>query len=117
MPNKSGSNRIGWNRRGPSISQQMDNARFQSEVLDPESKYWQGKVEITKDLLITSMGEVEFVEWADRVFPGETIDQATWKEIAELYDQKFRRIQAEIALGESHSWMDDPKHFKTNGVC
>jgi len=116
MPDKTGSNRIGWNRRGPSISQQMDNAHFQSEVLDPESKYWQGKAEISQDLLISSMGEGEFVEWANRVFPGETIDQATWKEIADLYDQKFRRIQAEIALGESHSWVDDPKHFKTNGV-
>jgi hypothetical protein len=41
------------------------------------------------------MGEEQFLEWVERLFPGDSIEQATWKEIHELYEAKFRVIQGE----------------------
>ncbi len=116
MPDKSGSNRIGFNRRGPSVNDEMENALHQSELLDPDSDYWQARTFRSKDFLRQCMGDKEFEEWAERMFPGDTIDQATWKEIHEAYDGKFQRVQAEIAMVDDHDRQEDPRHIKTNGV-
>ena len=116
MPDKSGSNRIGWNRRGPGVSEQIENARHQSEIANPESYYWKNRTCITRDHLADCMGDKEFMEWVERLLPGDSIDQMTWKEIHEFYNEKFQRVQAEIAMADSHDWEDDPRHTKTNGV-
>ncbi len=116
MPDKSGSNRIGWNQRGPTVRDQLKNALHQSGIANPDSDYWETRAFKSKDFLCQCMGNKEFEEWAERMFPGDTIDQATWKEIHEAYDMKFQRIQAEIAMVDDHDRKEDPKHIKTNGV-
>ena len=116
MPDKSGSNRIGFNRRGPSVKEQMENALQQSEILDPDSKYWEIRTFQAKDHLVLCMGASEFDEWAERLFPGDVINDVPWKEIHEVYNEKFQRIQAEIAMVDAHDQDEDPRHIKTNGV-
>ncbi len=115
MPDKSGSNRIGFNRRGPGISEQIENARHQSEISNPDSYYWRSRAIHARDNLALCMGVKEFEEWVERLYPGDVIDSVPWKEIHEAYSQKFQRVQAEIAMADSHDWEDDPNHLKTNG--
>ncbi len=116
MPDKTGSNRIGFNRRGPGVSEQLESAKMQSEILNPESDYWEIRTNITRDHLASCMGDQEFMEWIERLLPGDSIDGMTWEEIHKFYEGKFQRVQAEIAMGDGHDWEDDPRHFKTNGV-
>jgi hypothetical protein len=87
-----------------------------SEYADPDSYHWKNQAENYQLMLAEKMGDEEFAEWADRLFPRDSIEEATWKEIAELYEAKFRVIQAEERGAEKHDWENDPKHFKTNGV-
>ena len=93
MANDYNYQRTGWNKRGPIVALQMENARYQSELLNPDSYYWQTRALDMKFWLIQKMGAQEFDEWADRLFPGYSIEEATWKEIHELYEAKFRVIQ------------------------
>jgi len=117
MPDKSGSNRIGWNRRGPSEKDQFKSAQARSEIVDTNSRYWENRTFQVKDLLIECMGEKEFEEWAERLFPALSIVAVPWKEIYEAYFGKLQRIQSEIAMVDAvRDWEDDPRHCKTNGV-
>ena len=117
MPDKSGSNRIGWNRRGPSEKDLFESALEQSGIANPESDYWKNRTYQARDHLADCMGDQEFVEWVERLLPGDTIEEMTWEELHVFYDGKFQRIQAEIALVDSaRDWEDDPRHIKTNGV-
>lgn len=116
MPDKSGSNRIGWNQRGPTVSDQLETAKEQSEIANPDSDYWKFRAYQSVDYLVSCMGASEFEEWAERLLPGDTIDELTWKEIHTFYDGKFQRVQAEIAMVDGRDWEDDPRHIKTNGV-
>ena len=61
-----------------------------AEFNDPDSYHWQTSALDMKHWLILKMGAEAFDVWADRLFPGE----ATWKEIHELYEAKFRVIQS-----------------------
>ncbi len=65
------------------------------EYNDPDSLHWENRTQEIKHMLILKMGEDAFLEWADRLFPGDSIDEATWKEIFDLYEVKFRVCQAE----------------------
>jgi hypothetical protein len=114
MTDKHGSNRYGWNQRGPRDADVMNHAR---EISDPESYYWQNKTRNFKLRLIEVMGGEQFVEWAERVFPGATIDEATWKQIAEQYEHKLRIEEGapDKRECERHDWQNNPKHYKTNG--
>ena len=87
-----------------------------SEYNDPDSLHWETRTQEMKQLLILKMGEGTFLEWADRLFPGDSMDEATWKQIFDLYEAKFRVCQAKDREAERHDWPDDPKHYKTNGV-
>ena len=69
----------------------VPNAEFE----DPDSYHWQTRALDMTFLLIQKMGEQEFEVWAERLFPGDVIDQTTWKEIFDLYEAKFRVFQAE----------------------
>ena len=97
-------NFIGW----PPVP----NAEFEK----PDSDYWYARVFDMQKWLILKMGKEQFEEWADRLFPDDSIEDATWKEIFDLYEAKFRVCQAEEREVEKHGWEDDPKHYKTNGV-
>lgn len=59
------------------------------DYTDPDSNHWENRALDMKHWLILKMGKDEFKEWADRLFPDDTIEQATWKEIWELYKAKF----------------------------
>jgi outer membrane biogenesis lipoprotein LolB len=114
MPNKSGSNRVGWNQRGPTDAQMLRDAQERS---DPESYHWQNKTRNYKMRLCEVMGDAEFEAWADRAFPGDTIDDATWKQIAELYAAKLHIEEGapDERECERHDWKNNPKHYKTTG--
>jgi hypothetical protein len=116
MPDKSGSNRIGWNQRGPTDKDILADAIEISEIMDPNSRYWMNRTYQTRDMLVDCMGEKEFEEWAERMFPGIEIDSVSWSDIHSAYDGKFQRIQAEIAMVDDHDQQEDPRHIKTNGV-
>jgi len=66
-----------------------------AEFENPDSYHWQQRTLDMKYWLIAKMGKTEFAAWADRLFPGDSIDDATWKEIFDLYEAKFRVIQGE----------------------
>lgn len=116
MPDKSGSNRIGFNRRGPSVKDQIDNARRLSAMNNPESRYWENRAKFTMDMLLSCVGEEEYKRLGEERFPGRSIDDFTWKEIHEAYDGMFQRVQAEIAMADFPNPENDPLHLKTNGV-
>ena len=116
VPDKSGSNRIGWNQRGPSEKDQFKSALEQSGIANPDSGYWQIRTNIIRNCLAACMGDREFTEWAERLLPDDSIDELTWEEIHTFYDGKFQRVQAEIAMFDCHDWEDDPRHIKTNGI-
>ena len=65
------------------------------EFNDPDSYHWQQRTLDMKYWLIAKMGKIDFAAWADRLFPGDSIEEATWKEIFDLYEAKFRVIQGE----------------------
>lgn len=92
MPDKHGSNRYGWNQRGGTNKQLLENARYQSEILNPDSRHWENKTWAVQEKLVEKMGAAEFEAWAERLFPGDSIDDATWKEIFELYQAKFDNL-------------------------
>ncbi len=86
-----------------------------SEFNDPDSRHWHDRADDMKQLLILKMDGEEFVEWADRLFPDDSINDATWREIFELYEAKYRVIQGEEREVERHDQDNDPKHYKMNG--
>lgn len=90
MPGKYGSNRVGWNQRGPGIRDQMADAIERS---NPESYYWQNKTKNVKLALIEAMGDVDFVAFAESTFPGQVIDGFTWQQIYKTYASKLAEVQ------------------------
>lgn len=105
MPNKMGSNRIGWNQRGPTTRDQVAWAKQQSEINNPESYYWQQQTFIVKDLLIKAIGEDAFIAFADCIFPGKTIDDYSWQQIHDTYDAKLARVKTEQLEQEASKWI------------
>ena len=90
MPNRRGSNRIGWNQRGPTIRGQMANAIERS---NPESYYWQNKTHNVRLALIEAMGEVDFNAYVESTLPGKTINDFTWQQIYKTYASKLAEVQ------------------------
>lgn len=116
MANKQGSNRIGWNQRGPTNREIMQQAKEKSEELNPESYYWQNASWNMVAALAEKMGEVEFEAFAELTFPGESIDQYTWKQIHDTYAAKLARVKVEELDADARSWIDDPAHLKMRGT-
>lgn len=116
MPNRMGSNRIGWNQRGPTNRELLQQAREQSEKLNPESYHWQNATYNLVAALAERMGKEEFEEWAEMVFPGDSIEDYTWKQIHDTYLAKLERLQAEELDAEAREWVNRPEHYKMNGV-
>ena len=109
MPSSHDYGRSGWNKRGPTIASQLQNAK---EISDPNSYHWQNKANNAKLALEEVMGGDQFEAWIERLWPGDTIDSVTWKEICEMFVVKLER---ELAGGISRNPSNDPKHCKTNG--
>lgn len=116
MANKQGSNRIGWNQRGPTNRELMQQAREGSERLNPESYYWQNETWNLIHALAEKMGRVEFDAFAGLTFPGDSIDQYTWKQIRDTYAAKLERLHVEELEAESRNWINNPSHVKMRGV-
>lgn len=90
MPGKYGSNRVGWNQRGPGIREQLANAIERS---NPDSYHWRNKTHNARLALIEAMGDVDFVAFAESTFPGQSIDDFTWRQICVTYDSKLAEVQ------------------------
>ena len=116
MANKQGSNRIGWNQRGPTNRELIQQAEDKSELIDPESYYWQNSTWNLVAALAEKMGEAEFEDFAELTFPGDSIDQYTWKQIHDTYAAKLERLPVEALDAEARSWINDPAHLKMRGI-
>ena len=103
MPNRHGSNRIGWNQRGPTIKDQM---RWARELSNPDSYHWQNQTHNAKLALIEAMGLDDFEAYAESIFPGDSIESYTWQQIYDTYAAKLARIKADKLDQEASSWMD-----------
>ena len=88
-----------------------------SEHADPDSYHWQTSALDMKHWLILKMGADAFDVWADRLFPGDSIEQATWKEIFDLYDKKFRVYQAQDRELNECSCLPDLPDGRSRGHC
>lgn len=64
-----------------------------SEVANPESLYWQAEAESYSTWLSLKLGVKDCKDLLDRVFPGESIQDRTWKEIADAHRRAFRAVQ------------------------
>lgn len=93
MPNRFGSNRIGWNQRGPSNKDLFIAAKHTAEINDPDSIYWRQEAYFVKTKLSHAMGAINFEAWAESVYPGNSINDFTWREIYEAYQEKFVEIK------------------------
>jgi hypothetical protein len=116
MPNDYTYARTGWNKRGPTVAMQLENALERSELLNPDSDHWAKKAIAMRNQLSDEMGWDEFNEWVVRLFPEETIELHTWKEIFELYEAHLKVCQMVEREAELHDPNNDPRHLKTNGV-
>lgn len=100
MTGKYGSNRVGWNQRGPTNKQMFEWAKEESEQLDPESYYWQNKAQNAIYSLGDSIGYDACRAFGEAVYPGETIDGFTWQHIHNTYTAELARVQAEQEPGQ-----------------
>jgi hypothetical protein len=107
--------RTGWNKRGPSNAYYLQLAKDQSEMLqNPDSNHWKKKALEMRDWLVKKMGGDEFEAWADRLFPEDTIDQATWKEVYELYEAHYKLLLDECSCKPD---LPDGRCFPLCDVC
>lgn len=67
-----------------------------SEVANPESLYWQAEAETYSTWLSLKLGEVDCKALLERIFPGESIQDKTWKEIADAHRRAFRAVQEDV---------------------
>lgn len=107
--------RSGWNRRGPTDAEIMELARVRSEVLDPDSYYWQNQVRNVKHALEEIMGPDDFENWAEARYPGPSIEQESWKEIYLAFVVKLEDLTDGESGSEFHDWRNDPKHYRMAG--
>lgn len=104
------SNRVGWNARGGSTGYWLQQAFEQAARRDPDGYYWQNETQNIKLALIEQMGQDEFEQWAESVYPGDSIDAVTWEQICGTFARKFAEL---IHLDDDgRDWMDDPRHYK-----
>ena len=64
-----------------------------SEVANPESLYWQAEAETYSAWLSLKLGVEDCKALLERVFPGESIQDRTWKEIADGHRRAYRAAQ------------------------
>ena len=111
MPTKSGSNRIGWNQRGPTNAQLLQRAKEES---NHDSALWEQRTWRIVEALKTQMTDIGFALWANRVFPGASIDEATWKQIHDLYKHKLDNV---LAGGDDCTCSELPNRETTCESC
>jgi hypothetical protein len=104
------SHRHGWNERGGSTSYWIRQAMEQSAKANPDGYYWQNETQNLKLALIEKMGQEQFEDWAESVYPDDSIDGVTWEEIAKMFGSKY------VEIMRARDWQDDPKHYKMRGV-
>lgn len=52
-----------------------------AEIANPDSRHWEQQFRAARNWLAREIGEDEYREWAEAVWPGKTIDGLTWKQI------------------------------------
>jgi hypothetical protein len=75
--------RSGWNTRGGTWREHLRLERDLADVNNEESAYWQNCAEAALLNLLAIIGEEDYTTWAEMVWPGETIDNHTYKAIYE----------------------------------
>jgi hypothetical protein len=64
--------------------------RLEVEAKDranPDSPYWHGQFDLVRQDLTDLIGKEGYEQWAELVWPGETIDGLTWKQIYQQIDR------------------------------
>jgi hypothetical protein len=54
---------------------------------NPDGRYWELGVQALRDQLADMIGKDNYREFAELVWPGETIDSLTWKQIYQQIDR------------------------------
>ena len=66
------------------------------EYLDSDSHYWEERAIALKDAISIKIGFDAFRATADQVFPGETIQSKTWKDIGDAWERIYRAVRRGI---------------------
>ncbi len=66
------------------------------DTLDPDADYWSERAIALKDGIEIKIGFPAFHAVVDRIFPGETIQEKTWKEIRDAWERVYRAIKGGI---------------------
>ena len=56
---------------------------------NPDGRYWQLGVQALQGQLTERIGREAYAEWAELVWPGDSVDKFTWKQ---MYEQLNRAI-------------------------
>lgn len=88
-----------------------------TEYEDQDSYHWQNRANDMRHWLELKMGEQVFLDWVNRLFPGGDASQATWKEIFDLYEVKFRVVQGEERDAEECSCKPDLPDGRCFPLC
>lgn len=56
---------------------------------DPESKLWERQASFTLEVLGKLLGGGRYVAWYELVWPGDKIDNYTWKQICEMAESAY----------------------------
>ena len=75
--------RSGWNTRGGTWREHLRLERDLADVKNEESAYWCNCAEGALLNLLAIIGEDDYTTWAELVWPGESIDNHTYKNIYE----------------------------------
>lgn len=68
-----------------------------SEINNPDSRHWMDQSFAARDRLVRVIGEDAYLEWIEDVYPGNTINGATWKGLHDLYIEKLAEAQEQQA--------------------
>jgi len=70
------------------------------DTLDPDAGHWCERAIALKDAIEIKIGFDAFHAVTDRIFPGETIQEKTWKEIGDAWERIYRAIRAGVTDAE-----------------
>jgi hypothetical protein len=84
---------------------------------DPDGSYWQYLFSGARNDLVKLIGKDGYEQWAELVWPGETIDGQTWKQIYKRANRaadeanKGERDVAKLAHVATYEWETIPQCY------
>ena len=67
------------------------------DALDSDSEVWYERAAGLKDAIEIKVGFAVFHATADLIFPGETIQGKTWKEIGDAWERVYQAVRSGIS--------------------